>query len=89
MNNLLKEIADTLFLQEQNGFRKGRSCTDNVTIIRHILEERKEYNLETYIGFIDYEKAFDRVNRHNYEKLRIDGGSQTLDMSYSRAIPTN
>ena len=43
----------------------------NVTIIRQ-KERRREYNLKTHIGFTDYEKAFDRVNRKNYGKLWID-----------------
>lgn len=63
INNRLKKIADVLLLEEQNGFRKGRSCNDNITAIRQIIEKRREYNLETHIAFIDYVKAFDRVNR--------------------------
>lgn len=53
-----------LLLEEQNGFRKDRACNDNITVIRQIIEKRREYNLETHIGFIDYEKAFDHVNRN-------------------------
>jgi sorting nexin-29 len=56
-------ISDVLLLEEQNGFRKGRSCTDDIFTIRQIIEKRREFNLETHIAFIDYEKAFDRENR--------------------------
>jgi hypothetical protein len=56
------DISDVLLLKVQNGFRKGRSCTDDVLTIRQIIGKRREFNLETHIAFIDYEKAFDRVN---------------------------
>ena len=58
-------IADTLLLEEQNGFRKGRSCIGNVIIIRQIIEKRREYNLETHIGFIDYEKTSTGSTKQN------------------------
>jgi hypothetical protein len=35
---------------------------DDIFTVKQVIEKRKEYNLETYIAFIDYEKAFDRVN---------------------------
>jgi replication-associated recombination protein RarA len=56
-------ILDVLLLEEQNGFRKGRSCTDDIFTIQQIIEKRREFNLEMHIAFIDYEKAFDRVNQ--------------------------
>ncbi|KAJ4450607.1 hypothetical protein ANN_02033 [Periplaneta americana] len=49
--------------EEQAGFRKGRSCSDNVFIIKRLIEKRREFNLPTYLLFVDFEKAFDRVNR--------------------------
>lgn len=63
LNVRLLTIADGLLSDEQNGFRKGRSCNDNITSIKQIIEKRREFNLETHICFIDYEKAFDRVDR--------------------------
>lgn len=54
-----------LITEDQNGFRKGRSCTDGYFILKLILEKRK-FNLELHTAFIDYEKAFDKLNR---EKL--------------------
>jgi hypothetical protein len=37
---------------------------DDIFTIKQVTEKRREYNLETHIAFIDYEKAFDRVNRN-------------------------
>jgi hypothetical protein len=56
-------ISDVLLSEEQNGFGKGRSCTDDIFSNQQIIENRKEFILETHIAFIDYEKAFDRGNR--------------------------
>ena len=62
----LKEIIEVILSEEQSGFRNGRSCIDNIFSLQQIIEKHREYNRETYMIFIDYEKAFDRVNR---EKL--------------------
>jgi sorting nexin-29 len=58
-----KTTSETVLLEEQNGLRTGRSCIDNVFIIKQTIEKRREFNLETHMAFFDLEKAFDRVNR--------------------------
>ena len=50
-------------VEEQCGFRKGRSCTDAIFTVKQITEERKEHNLPLFLLFIDYEKAYDNLNR--------------------------
>lgn len=64
LNNRLKIITDSLLLEDQCGFRKGRSCSDNIFVLKQILEKRKEFNYRTCLAFVDYEKAFDRINRN-------------------------
>jgi sorting nexin-29 len=59
----LNTIIDAIIADSQNGFRKGRSCTDSVFTLKMLIDKRHEYNFETLIAFVDYEKAFDRVNR--------------------------
>ena len=34
INTRVPKIADFLLLEEQSGFRKGRSCNDNITVVR-------------------------------------------------------
>lgn len=63
VNKRLRIITEVLMEEEQNGFRPGRSTIDNVFIMQQMFEKRKEFNLETHVAFIDFEKAFDRVNR--------------------------
>ena len=49
-------------VEEQCGFRKGRSCTDAIFTVQQLMEKRKEHNLQIFLLFIDYEKAYDNVN---------------------------
>jgi len=57
-------ISEAILLEEQNGFRIGRSCIDNVFTIKQTNRKRRKFNLETHIAFLDLEKAFDRINQN-------------------------
>ena len=46
-----------------HGFRPGRGTTDLIFTLKMILEKSWEWNQKKCIGFIDLEKAFDRVPR--------------------------
>ncbi|VDP23361.1 unnamed protein product [Schistosoma margrebowiei] len=46
-----------------------RSCTDRIATLRSIVEQSVEWNSSLYINFIDYEKAFDSVDRRTLWKL--------------------
>ena len=63
VNERLKPVADTLISEEQNGFRKGRSCVDIIFTFKLIIEKRRKFNLETHLTFTDVSKAFDNVKR--------------------------
>ena len=49
--------------QEQAGFRKGRGTTEQIFILRNIIEQCNEWNSNLYVCFVDFEKAFDSVDR--------------------------
>ena len=55
--------ADHLLREQQAGFRKHRSCSDQITTLRIIIEQSKEWNSSLYVNFIDFEKAFDSIDR--------------------------
>ena len=46
----------------QAGFRKGRGIRDQITSIHWIIEKAREFQKNIYFCFIDYAKAFDRVD---------------------------
>ena len=60
---------DSLLRDEQAGFRAGRSCTDQITTLRIIIEQSLEWNSALYLTFIDYTKAFDSLDRPTLWKL--------------------
>jgi hypothetical protein len=62
----LTVIAHVLLLEEQNGFRKGRSCMDCIFSASQIIEKHKEFNIPTYIAFIDFKKPLTLWTETNY-----------------------
>ena len=48
----------------QAGFRKARGTRDQIVNIRWIIEKARQFQTNIYFCFIDYMKAFDRVD-HN------------------------
>ncbi len=67
--NRMKDVIDTQLRDQQAGFRTGRSCIDQTATLRIILEQSLEWKSSLCITFIDYEKAFDSVDRQTPWKL--------------------
>lgn len=61
---LSKWIEDNYCLvEEQNGFRRNRSCMEHIYTLYTVINKRKLSKLPTYACFVDAKKAFDTVNR--------------------------
>ena len=60
----LKDALDKQLRCNQAGFSKDRSCTDHIATLRIIIEQSKEWQTPLYLNFIDFEKAFDSVDRN-------------------------
>jgi len=67
--NRMKDEIDTKFRDQQAGFRKDRSCVDQIATLRIIIEQSCEWNFPLFINFVDFEKAFDSVDRGILWKL--------------------
>ncbi|VDP63363.1 unnamed protein product [Schistosoma curassoni] len=67
--NRMKDAVDAKLRDQQAGFRKDRSYTEQVATLRIIVKQSVEWNSSLYINFIDYEKAFDSVDRRILWKL--------------------
>ena len=70
----LTAIAVVLLLEEQNRFRKGRFCMDCILSASQIIEKHREFNIPTYIAFIDFKKAFDSVDRDKLWAIMLSKG---------------
>ena len=68
LNRIYDEIS--LHLRPfQAGFRRGKSCTEQIHIIRRILEQYHQKNIPTFMIFIDFKKAFDSINKDTMWKI--------------------
>lgn len=64
ISNRLAPVLDELLRPNQAGFRKGRSCTDQINTLRIIIEQSVEWRTSLYILFVDFERAFDSLDRN-------------------------
>ena len=66
MNHELSDVQD--------GFRKGRGIRDQIANIRWIIKKAREFQKNIYFCFIDYAKAFDRVDHNKLWKILNEMG---------------
>ena len=52
-----------ILVDEQNGFRKKRSCEEHLFTLTNIIRNRLHNDRSVFIAFVDFEKAFDWVDR--------------------------
>ena len=84
-NVLNRIIVDRLKLRDHQAcFRKDRSCTDHIATLRIIVEQSMEWDSFLYINCVDYEKAFDSLNRDTLWKLLQHYGISNTFMSLIR-----
>ena len=66
--------VNNVLCDEQNGFRTGRCTIDHAGNLTNVLENRLKKKLGTFAAFIDFSKAYDRINRvllwHKLSELR-------------------
>ena len=61
--NRMKVAVDKALRDEQAGFRKDRSCIDEIATLRIIVEQSIEWSSPLYFLFVDFEKAFHSLDR--------------------------
>ena len=61
---LTRELPDV-----QAGFRKGRGTRDQIANTHWIIEKARSFQKNIYFCFIDYTKAFDRVDHNKLWKI--------------------
>lgn len=58
--------------KEQAGFRRGKSCVDQINTLRIIVEQCRAQNASLCLLFIDFEKAFDSLDQQKMWKILSD-----------------
>ena len=61
--NRFYESIDKLLLPYQAGFRKNRNCLEQILILRRVLEAFYQRQLPLIATFINFQKAFDSIDR--------------------------
>ena len=61
--NRIRDYVDPILRKNQAGFRPGRSCAQQIHILRRIMEGFQDYQLPLTVTFIDFKKAFDSIDR--------------------------
>ena len=64
-----KKVVDKLLRDHQAGFRKDRSCPDQIAALRVIVKQSLEWKLSLYIKFVDFKNAFNSVDRDSLWKI--------------------
>ncbi|CAF2995669.1 unnamed protein product [Rotaria sp. Silwood2] len=62
--NRIQNLVDIQLLEHQAGFYKNRSTTDQIFILKLIMEKTQEFNRPLHLCFIDNQKAYDSANRN-------------------------
>ena len=58
-----KVIFDRIKDREQTGFRPESSCVEHINKLRIIIEQSAEYRSDLHWVFVDFEKAYESVDR--------------------------
>ena len=76
LNIRLMKFLDknNILADEQNGFRKDRSCIDHIFVLNSIIKNRMNQGRSTFAAFIDFKKAFDFVDRELLLLKLMDNG---------------
>ena len=73
-NNRLKKYTEHIIGEYQAEFRSGKSTSDQIFMVKNLLEKAWEHNVETYQIFIDFQKAYDSTRRDKlYEIMAFFG----------------
>ena len=61
--NRIKSVAESKLLGLQSGFRSGRSTTEQIMMLRFLLDAARTQKRSLTIVFVDYSKVLDSVDR--------------------------
>ena len=69
----LRDAVEKVLSEEQYGFRKVGGCVNQTFTIRLITEKSLRCQIPLVLSFIDYEQAFDSVDRRALAKVSLYG----------------
>ena len=70
----------------QAGLRKGRGTRDQIANICWIIKKARQFQKNIYFCFIDYAKAFDRVDHNKLKNSERDGNTRPPDLPLEKFV---
>ena len=61
----IRKGIDCKLRKEQAGYRTRRGTTEQVFILRNIIEQVNAWQATLFMNFVDFEKAFDSVHHES------------------------
>ena len=76
INSRLQEWVELndITSEHQAGFKKGYSTTDHMFTLLALVQKQFSYKRKLYVAFIDFEKAFDSINRNLLWPILLKNG---------------
>ena len=74
---------------EQSGLRRGRGTRDHIANLRWMMEKAREHQIDLYMCFTDYKKAFDCVDHEILWVILRDMGVPVHLIVLLRTLYTN
>ncbi|PNF16702.1 hypothetical protein B7P43_G05333 [Cryptotermes secundus] len=74
----IKRKIEDILGEDQFGFRRGKGTRDAIGVMRIIAEQTLEIDEELCVCFIDWQKAFDRVNGTKLMQILKETGERSL-----------
>ena len=65
-------MSEEFLLECQHGFKRGRSCTNASYTVKLIMEKQIEFNKQTHICFVDFKRAYDKVDQARLLEILVD-----------------
>jgi hypothetical protein len=84
----LNPYTEEILGDYQCGFRRDRSTTDQIFVLKNILEKCYEYNITLHQLFIDFKQAYDSVTRNNLYSIMRVSDTEEIDQSCAEDTDT-
>jgi len=89
INARITPIIECHLSDSQMGFRKGRGTRDAIFQFRTIIERACQVNKKVYVCFVDYQKAFDRINHEKLLNIMEKAGIPDLERKLIKSLYLN
>jgi len=63
------KVGGNILREEQAGFRKGRSCSEQILTLRNIIDQSLRWQVPLFINYVDFKNDFDSIHRESLWRI--------------------